>query len=282
MSEAGLESTLSTFTASDGDNLAVQDWRLPDAVRPRATVLLVHGLGEHAGRYDTLARTLNGWGFAVRGYDQYGHGDSGGVRGALPQGGRLVADLADLTESVRNRYPGVPVVLLGHSLGGLVAASFVARALLPVEGLVLSSPALAIRLNPVQKMLMAVVPRLAPNLTVPNGVNPAYLSHDPAVVEAYRGDPRVHDRISGRLARFMADEGAVVCARAPNWQVPTLLLYAGADQVVDPAGSRAFAQAAPPQVVTTRCFPALYHEIFNELQAQPVVDALREWLDARF
>lgn len=282
MSEAGVESTLSTFTASDGDNLAVQDWHLPADVRPRATVLVVHGLGEHAGRYDLLARMLNSWGFAVRGYDQYGHGESGGVRGALPEGGRLVADLADLTESARNRHPGVPVVLLGHSLGGLVAASFVARAMLPVEGLVLSSPALAIRLSPVQKMLMAIVPRLAPNLTVPNGIDPELLSHDPDVVRAYRNDPRVHDRISGRLARFMAEEGEVVRARAPGWQVPTLLLYAGADHLVDPAGSRAFAEAAPADVVTTRCFSQLYHEIFNELDPQPVFTALREWLDARF
>ena len=81
MSHAGTESTLSTFTASDGENIAVQDWHLPEDVRPRGQVLLVHGLGEHAGRYDALAGVLNDWGFAVRGYDQYGHGESDGPRG---------------------------------------------------------------------------------------------------------------------------------------------------------------------------------------------------------
>jgi alpha-beta hydrolase superfamily lysophospholipase len=281
MSHAGAESTLSTFTASDGDNLAVQDWYLPEGVRQRGTVLVVHGLGEHAGRYDTLARVLNGWGFTVRSYDQYGHGESDGPRGALPHPGRLLDDLADLVESARVRNPGLPLVLLGHSMGGLVAASFVARTLQAVDLLVLSSPALATRLTPLQKLLMAVVPRVAPNLTVGNGLDPQYLSHDKRVVQTSLNDPRVHDRVSGRLARFIAEEGALVRSRAGSWKVPTLLMYAGDDRMVDPAGSEAFAAAAPPSVVTARRFDGLYHEIFNEAEAQPVYECLRQWLAAR-
>lgn len=282
MSHAGAESTLSTFTASDGENLAVQDWYLPEGVRPRGTVLIVHGLGEHAGRYDALARVLNGWGFGVRSYDQYGHGESDGQRGALPHPNRLLDDLADLVESARVRNPGLPLVLFGHSLGGLVAASFVARTMMAVDALVLSSPALATRLSPLQKAMMAVVPRIAPNLTVGNGLDPRYLSHDPRVVQAYMNDPRVHDRISGRLARFIAEEGELVRSRAGAWRVPTLLMYAGDDRLVDPVGSQLFAAAAPRQHVSTRCFDGLYHEIFNERESQPVYDCLRQWLDARF
>lgn len=282
MSQPGAESTLSTFTASDGDNLAVQDWHLPEEVQPRATVLVVHGLGEHGHRYDAFARRLNGWGFAVRSYDQYGHGDSGGVRGGLPQNGRLIDDLADIVESTRSRNPGVPLVLLGHSMGGLVAASFVARGLVSVDALVLSSPALATRLTAVQKLLMRVVPRIAPNLAAGNGLDAQYLSHDPAVVAAYRADPRVHDRITGRLAAFIQQEGERVRAAAAQWTVPTLLLYAGDDRLVDPTGSREFAERAPREAVTTQCFPALWHEIFNERESDPVYDALRHWLDARF
>jgi alpha-beta hydrolase superfamily lysophospholipase len=282
MSKPGAESTLSTFTASDGDNLAVQDWHLPEGATARAVVLVVHGLGEHAGRHDRLARSLNSWGYPVRGYDQYGHGESGGVRGALPQPSRLLGDLADLIESARNRHPGLPLVLFGHSMGGLIAASFVSRTLQAVDALVLSSPALAVRLNPVQKMLMALVPRVAPNLAVGNGLDASFLSHDAAVVQAYRSDPLVHDRISGRLARFIADEGEEVRARASGWKVPTLLLYAGDDHIVDPKGSRAFAAAAPAEMVTSKCFDGLYHEIFNERDAEPVYEALRQWLDARF
>jgi alpha-beta hydrolase superfamily lysophospholipase len=102
------------------------------------------------------------------------------------------------------------------------------------------------------------------------------------VVAAYRADPSVHDRISARLARFIADAGPLVVGRAAQWKAPTLLMYAGADKLVDPRGSRAFAAAAPAQVVTAHCFEALFHEIFNELDSEPVFEMLRQWLDERF
>jgi alpha-beta hydrolase superfamily lysophospholipase len=277
------ESTLSTFTASDGDNLAMQDWPLPEGLAMRGLVVLVHGLGEHAGRYDHVARRLNSWGFAVRGYDHYGHGESSGARGGLPGATRLVDDLADIIGSTRKRMePGVPLVVLGHSMGGLVAAALVGLGQARVDGLVLSSPALDPGLNGFQRFLLATLPRIAPNLAVGNGLDVNFISHDAAVVTAYRSDSRVHDRISPRLARFIADTGAEVIAKAPMWKVPTLLMYAGSDRLVNPAGSRAFAQSAPADVVTSHCFEPLYHEIFNEQDSEPVFAMLKQWLDARF
>jgi len=276
-------STLSTFVAIDGDNIALQDWPLEPGKPVRAVVILIHGLGEHAGRYEQLADRLNDWGFAVRGYDQYGHGESGGARGGLPTETRLLDDLVDIVDSTRARMePETPLILLGHSLGGLVAARFVALALRPVDGLVLSSPALDLGLGLVQKLLLAVLPKIAPNLRLGNGLDPALISHDPAVVAAYRADQQVHDRISARLARFMADAGPATLALAPTWKVPTLLLYAGADKLVNPAGSRAFAAAAPKPMVSSRCFEGLYHEIFNEIEAEPVFAELEQWLDVWF
>ncbi len=277
------EPTLSTYTATDGDNIAVQDWPLAEGVRPRAVLLLVHGLGEHAHRYDHVAQRLNAWGFAVRGYDHHGHGDSGGARGALPSRGRLVDDLADLAGSTRRGIgAGVPLVVLGHSMGGLVAALFAERHPQALDALVLSSPVFATRARGLQKLMLQTLPHIAPTLRVRNSVRPALLSHDERVVQAYRDDPLVHDRISARLAGFILAGGREVLRQAPAWKVPTLLLYAGADRVVDPQGSRDFAAATPPAVVTSRCFEPLYHEILNELDAEPVFDALRAWLDARF
>ena len=273
--------TLTAFTASDGENLAVYDWPLPDA--PRATVLLVHGLGEHAGRYDALARHLGAWGYAVRGYDHYGHGESSGPRGGLPWDTRLLDDLTDIVDATRARMPaGQPLVLLGHSMGGLVAARFVALGIRPVDALVLSSPALDAGLGPVQKLLLATLPRIAPNLRVGNGLDARYLSHDDAVVRAYLADPLCHNRISARLARFIAEAGPATVARAAHWQVPTLLLWAGADRLVNPAGSRAFASAAPKERVQAHCFEPLYHELFNESPelAEPVLERLQHWLAA--
>jgi alpha-beta hydrolase superfamily lysophospholipase len=274
---------LSPYTASDGENIAVRDWPLPPGVVLRGVVILVHGLGEHAGRYERLAGLLNEWCFAVRGYDQYGHGESSGGRGRLPSATRLLDDLADVIESTRQRIgAGVPLIVLGHSLGGLVAASVAALSPKAMQGLVLSSPAFDAGLNQVQKLLLSALPRFAPNLGLSNGLDPDFLSHDEEVVAAYRADPLVHDRISPRLGSFIAESGPEVIARAADWRVPTLLMYAGADQLVDPRGSRAFAAAAPPQLVTSCCFDGLFHEIFNEADPQPVFALLQQWLDERF
>jgi alpha-beta hydrolase superfamily lysophospholipase len=277
------DSTLRSFTAHDGSNLAVMDWPLPSGAPSRGLVVIVHGLGEHAGRYDHVAERLNSWGFAVRSYDQHGHGESDGKPGALPSDTFLLDNLAELLDTSRRRMdPRLPLVLMGHSLGGLVAARLVSLNLRQVDGLVLSSPALDAGMNAFQKLLVSVLPRLAPDLRVGNGLNAQYLSHDAGVVQAYRDDPMVHDRISARLARFIADAGPAVLASAPQWRVPTLLLYAGADHLVNPEGSRAFAAAAPPGVVSAHCFEGLYHEIFNEVDREAVFERLKGWIDARF
>lgn len=276
-------SALTTKIAIQGNPTAVRDWPLAPDCAMRGVVLMVHGLGEHSGRYEGLAQHLNDWGFAVRSYDQFGHGNTGGVRGCLPSDDRLLDDLTVMVDDTRARVAeGTPLILLGHSLGGLVAARFVGLGLRPVDALVLSSPALDPGLNLVQKLLLAVLPSIAPNLCVSNGLDPAMLSHDPAVVAAYKADPLVHDRVSGRLARFIADNGPAVLAQAPNWKMPTLLLYAGDDKLVNPAGSRAFAATAPKTVASAHCFYALYHEIFNERKSAPVFAELKKWLEFRF
>ena len=264
--------------AAGAHALALHDWPLP-AHQRRASAVLVHGLGEHMGRYAHVAQRLNAWGVQVRGYDHHGHGRSGGARGALAGDGQLTADLARVIDSVRAQLaPGEPLVLLGHSMGGLVAADLVAQALRPVDALVLSSPALAAYLSPLQKLLLNTLPRLLPDVRVGNGLDARELSHDSAVVAAYRADPLCHDRISARLARYVATRGTQVLAAAPAWAVPTLLMWGEADRIVDPQGSQAFARAAPPQVVAAHGFAGLRHEIFNEAEPAPVFALLHDWL----
>jgi alpha-beta hydrolase superfamily lysophospholipase len=276
-------SQLSQYTTPDGAALAVRDWPLEAGVRARGVVLIVHGLGEHSGRYQGVAERLHAWGFAVRAYDHWGHGQSSGAPGSLPNDERLLEDLAAIIDSSRARVPsGTPLIVLGHSMGGLVASRFVSLGLRPVDGLVLSSPALDAGMNAFQKLLVAVLPKVVPNLRVGNGLDPAFLSHDSTVVRAYQQDPLVHDRISARLARFFATQGWPTIATAARWQVPTLLMYAGADRLVNPQGSRRFAEQAPPDVVRAVCFESLFHEIFNETESEPVFATLRDWLDQHF
>ncbi len=276
------DSYLSPFTAKDGENIAIHDWLLPDhwpEQAVRGTIIIVHGLGDHAFRYTHVAQRLNADGYHVRAYDQYGHGESGGVRGGLPSEMRLVDDLADVVDDTR-RYmrPAQKLILLGHSMGGLVVASFVRQQMRPIEGIVLSSPAFDPGLSWVQKILLSTLPRIAPNLRVNNGLKVQMLCRDPKVVQTYRDDPFVHGKVSGRLARFISEEGARCIAAAPNWFTPTLLLYAGSDALVSPAGSRAFAAKAPTNRVQSRCFEAMYHEILNDSESQLVFDSMRAWL----
>jgi alpha-beta hydrolase superfamily lysophospholipase len=269
------EVSLAPLTAADGDNLAVQDWAVHGGVKPRGTVLIVHGLGEHAGRYHHVALRLNDWGYHVRGYDHYGHGDSGGVRGALPNDHKLLDDLADVVDNTRARMAQAgqtqPLILLGHSMGGLVALQFVLRKLRPVDALVLTSPALDAGLGTFQKILLAILPKIAPNLRVGNGLKAQFISHDPAVVGRYKADPLVHDRISARLANWIYTQGQDALANAYKLQTPTLLLYAGQDKLVNPQGSARFAQtvaahATANQHLQAQCLAHMYHEILNQMQ----------------
>ncbi len=272
------------LSTRDGLQLQLQGWPGPSAATAGAagSVLIVHGLGEHIGRYAQVAAQLNAWGWPVSGYDQRGHGRSEGARGALAHDDDLLHDLAAVIDAVRAAMPG-PLVLLGHSLGGLVAARFVAGGggwARPVDALVLSSPALDPAMSIPQKLLLASLGRLAPNLSLSNGLNPGWISRDPQVVRHYVADPLVHDRVTPRLARFIVDGGRVVAGCAGNWRVPTLLLYAGSDRCVAPAGSAGFAAAAPQAVVAVHEFRTLYHEIFNEPEQAEVFAVLRDWLAA--
>jgi alpha-beta hydrolase superfamily lysophospholipase len=272
-----------TLSAPDGETLTIADAPQVNGHKPRGQVLLVHGLGEHMGRYAHVIQHLNDWGFAVRSYDHYGHGKSSGKRGCLPSQNRLLDDLAQVMDDTRaHMAAGTPLILLGHSMGGLVAAQFVSLAMRPVDALVLSSPALGTKLSTFEKFLLVVLPRIAPHLAVANGLDANKISHNKAVVAAYLADPLVHNRISPRLGKYIAGGGPKVIAKASAWSVPTLLMYAGQDKLVDPAGSLMFTALVKKALLQSTCYEALYHEIFNEVDSSPVLAELEAWLKAKF
>ncbi len=274
-----MSTTPEKISTRDGTTLMVRWWKRTG--RPRGTVLVVHGLGEHAGRYVKLAMHLTKQGFDCVTYDLRGHGKSEGRRGAIRRADDHLDDLTLVMDAVRRAHPQNRLFLLGHSMGGQIAAQVVARRYRPVDGLILSSPALAVKTNLVQRLQLVIGSALFPGLAVHNGVQPDKISKSAAVVAAYKADPLVHDRITPRLARAVLAGGGEVIAQARQWPVPTLLMWALEDHLVDPAGSAKFAMQAPPHVVRAKSFGGLYHEIFNAVDPAPVFAYLDEWLEER-
>jgi alpha-beta hydrolase superfamily lysophospholipase len=276
------------LTTYDGMRLHLAHWPAAAGARALGTVQIVHGLGEHIGRYAAFAERLAAAGWHVVGHDQRGHGASGGERGRIGDAQMLLADVANVMDHFRRGdLARGRQVLLGHSLGGVVAARFVAegrrgdvaRWWRHVDALVLSSPALDPGMSAVQKLLLAVLGPLAPDLRLSNGLKPEWISRDPAVVAAYRSDPLVHDRVSPRVVRFLVDAAAQVQAMAPRWTVPTLLLWAGADRCVAPRGSAAFAAQVPRAVLEAQEYAGLFHELFNEPERELPIAHVRAWLE---
>ncbi|QRQ87454.1 alpha/beta hydrolase [Cupriavidus oxalaticus] len=265
----------------DGTELLLRTW-LPDPGRfaePLGSVLLVHGLAEHAGRYQHVADLLCGSGLRVRAFDLRGHGASGGARMVADHPDIYLEDLAEIYDAALHGWNELPI-LLGHSMGGLIAARFATARVRPVRALVLSSPALALRLAQPVLALHRVLLTLAPRLRVPNPIDARHLSHDPAVVAAYRADPLVQTTITASVLESFIRGMAQAQADAARLEAPMLMLVGGADRVVDPAGSRSFFDNAPADLRDEVWYPHGYHEIFNE--AQPlrgeVFAALSDWL----
>jgi len=274
-------------TTRDGLKLALKHWPLPKGQIPSGVVLIVHGLGEHIGRYEHVAQYLNRVGWAVAGYDQRGHGRSDGVRGALKHDDDLLFDLAVVIDAVKAACPHPSLAVLGHSLGGLIVARFVAAHANPVENVawrrpidlcLLSSPALKIPLTGIQKVLLKTVGLFTPDFAVCNGLNPNWISTDRLVVQAFRNDPLVHDRVTGRLTRFMLDSSEVIRQRAGHWTIPTLLMYSGPDRCVSPSGSRQLAANLPAALMRAKEYEHMAHEIFNEPDQENVLREMENWL----
>lgn len=261
----------------DGLSLYLRDWPNPSA---RDAVLIVHGLGEHSGRYEQLAQWFLARGYAVRSYDQRGHGQTPGQRSALRHSDDLLRDLTVVYNDYASSFGKLPL-LLGHSMGGAVALRTVLDGRVEPPALILSSPALRTFESTGMQRLAAVLTRVAPNLPLRSGLKQGGLSHDPKVIEAYRNDPLCHGAITPRMADFLFRAGASSIADAWRLKVPTLLLVAGSDQLVDPSGSRAFADGAwATKQLTSRFFDTLFHELFNETETgrHQVLAQLGEWL----
>jgi len=269
-----------TRIATDGTRHHGRVWAPASA---RAGVVVVHGLTDHGGRYDGPGRALAEHGIAVLAMDLRGHGRSAGPRGHTPSFDRLIHDVIDSREELRGRIGPVPVFVLGHSMGGLITIRCVEEFPRVFDGAIVISPWLGTTMRvPRWKLALAgVLSRLVPALPIPARIDAAALSHDAAVVRAYREDPLVHDRITPRLFTEAQAAMRLCWQHAERIQLPVLFLIAGDDRIVDAGLALEFAESLPSDRTTVRVYDGGFHELLNEPDAERIRDDLREWLEAR-
>jgi alpha-beta hydrolase superfamily lysophospholipase len=266
-----------SIDAAGGVALLYRAWEVD---RPRARVRIIHGLGEHSGRYTPLAAALVERGFSCYAADLRGHGVSGGRRGHVGRFDEYLDDLQRLTVATQGDEPAL---LFGHSLGGLIAVRAMQTGSAgELTGTVLSAPALdlAAPLPWWRDPAATLLSRVAPTLALPNGINPDDLSHDPAAVTAYRTDPLVHDRITPRLFAEMRRAMRAAADEAGKVRVPVLLLAPGDDRItnVDAAVwvvDRFYGE------VCVRAYPQLYHEPLQEEERGAILTEVLEWIEQR-
>ncbi len=260
--------------ATDGTMLATHHWDPPG--RTRSTVVLVHGLGEHGGRYRHVGEMLAQRGHAVRATDLRGFGSSGGRRAHLRDWEHHLDDLAGDIGEARAGSPA-PVVLLGHSLGGLVALSYALSSRPAPDLLVLSAPAIENDLPRAKQVAARLLGTIAPTLSIPNGLRGDQLSRDPEVGERYFSDPLVLQRTTTGYGRHALRAAARARAGAGGLSVPTLVLHGAADTIIPPRASRALAGIPG---VEHREFPEFRHEIFNEEGGAAATAVVADWIEA--
>jgi alpha-beta hydrolase superfamily lysophospholipase len=267
----------SKFSAADGTRLFRRAW-LPR--EPRRIVVLVHGLAEHSGRYDHVGAWLSTRDCAVHGFDHRGHGRSEGLRGHLGGFAELLDDLEGFLQLVRREHPELPVVLVGHSMGGLVTTALLCERKPDVLCAAVSGAPLEIpeRFSPVRARAVRVLARLAPRMRLTTGVAPEALSRDPQVVRQYATDPLVFKRITVSMGTQLLEAVARTAASACQVQVPLLLLHGEADPLCPARGSRSFHGQLRGPGHRLRVYPQLRHEILNEPEQEQVLEDLLEWL----
>ena len=255
--------------------------RLWQAENPKGIVCLVHGLGEHSGRYSPLAAYLKAQGYTLLAMDLRGHGRSGGKRGHIPTYADALDDIDRLLERAADEFPGTPRFLYGHSLGGNLVINYILRR--PIAGLhgtIASGPWLRLAFQPpTYKIWLArLAGRFFPAFLQPSGLNPHHLSHDPAVVQAYIEDSLVHDRISAALFLEVYEAGLWALQHADRLSLPLLLMHGTADPITSPNASREFCQKAG-KACTLRLWEGMYHEVHNEPQKAQVYRVIKAWLN---
>jgi acylglycerol lipase len=284
-----MPSTVSHVRTGDGTDLLVRHWPADEAEAggawagpPWASVLLVHGLGEHSGRYEHVGDQMTGAGLDVSAYDHRGMGGSGGRRGDIERWSQYHDDLGERLATVRAAAGPRPVVLYAHSLGGLIAAGYLLSER-PKPGMpdlaVLTAPALDSALPGWKKRLAGPLARFAPKVSIPNGIDGTTLSRDPSVAARTVDDPFCVKVSTARFgAEALEEQVRVRAAATRGFGIPTLVLHGEDDRLVPATASQVLATAPG---VERRTYPDLRHELHNEPEGEAIVDEIIAWIRAQ-
>jgi alpha-beta hydrolase superfamily lysophospholipase len=247
--------------------------------QPKAAIVLVHGLGEHCGRYAHIGAMLAEKGYALLGFDLRGHGKSGGSRGHTPSYDALMDDITAFFKQVDERCADLPRFLYGHSLGGNLVLNYALRRKPDLNGVIATGPWLELAFQPpaAQVRLGRLMNGIAPGFTQHSKLDATGFSHDQTVVSAYENDPLVHDKISARLFVAIYESGLWALEHAAEFPLPLLLMHGAADPITSAKASREFAERAGDKV-TLKVWDGLYHEIHNEPEKAEVFKVMLDWL----
>jgi acylglycerol lipase len=261
-----------------GQEIFAQKWQ-PD-VPVRGAVSLVHGLGEHSGRYAHVAKRFTQAGYALVGFDLPGHGRSEGPRGHSSFQ-EICQEIDCLLSKTAELYPGVPHFIYGHSMGGVLTLYYTLQRHPALNGAIVTSPGLATGIPvPGWKVTLAkIMARLSPSFSMSNGLDRNNLSRDAAVIATYASDPLVHDRISARLGLDLLTLGEGIIAQAQDFPLPLLLMQGAQDHIVSLAATNAFAKNVPSEKLTFKVWDGLCHETHNEPEQDQVIQTMLTWLD---
>ncbi len=245
----------------------------------RAVILLVHGLGEHAGRYAGWAARFNEKGVSLRAFDLPGHGRTPGRWGVIPSPEKVYDTIDEMLRETAGSFPGVPLFIYGHSLGGGIVLNYLIRRKPAVTGAIVTSPWVILsETPPAHKVLLAkIAGTLMPGMTQPSGLKTEHLSRDQEVVNAYRNDTLVHGQISAGLYLWMTGAAEETLTRAGEINVPVLIAHGRNDMITSPSGSVQVAGSAPR--ATLKLWDEGYHELHNDPLKEEHFDFITEWMD---
>lgn len=269
------------WKSRDGLDIFAQVWE-PEVILPRAVVCLVHGLGEHSSRYTHVAEAFGKEGLVLFTYDLRGHGRSGGERGHISDIEDFMQDIDVLLEQAKTLYPGLPLFLYGHSLGGIQVLHYGLKRKPGVKGVIATSSGLhtALEKQPLKIFMAKLLGTLMPNTSLASGLDAAGLSHDQAVIETYQNDPLVHDKITLGFGKIMLGVTKWTLAHAGEFQLPLLLMHGKNDPIAFPSSSTEFA-APLKDKCTLVLWNGAYHELHNEHEKAEVFKTMALWMDAR-